>query len=76
MFVARRTKNQVKFLVRIRPHLSARKAWNEAIATFDDMARSQGRPCEVLADLAPMGSDVRKIPNGKGKGKGKKDDAD
>ena len=27
MFIARLTKNQDKFLVRIRPHLSARKAW-------------------------------------------------
>ena len=43
MFVARLTKNQDKFLVRIRPHLSARKALNEAIAALDDLARSQGR---------------------------------
>ena len=70
--MARLIKNQDKFLVRIRPHLSARKAWNEAMATVDELARSQGPPIEVLADLAPTGSDVRKIP----KGKGKEDDDD
>ena len=42
MFVARLTKRQDKFLVRIRPHLAARAAWNEAISTLDDLARSQG----------------------------------
>ena len=76
MFVARLTKNQNKFLVRIRPHLSARKAWNEATATHDELARSQGPPFEVLADLAPMASDVRKIPKGNGKGKKEEDDDD
>ena len=42
MFVARLTKNQETFLVRICPHLSARNAWNKAIATRDELARSQG----------------------------------
>ena len=76
MFVARLTKNQDKFLVRFRPHLAARTAWNEATATLDDLARPQGPPFEILVDLAPMGSDVRKLPKGNGKGTGKKDDDD
>ena len=58
MFVARLTN-------RTSPHLAARVPWNEAIAALDDVARSQGPPLEILADLAPMGSDVRKLPKGK-----------
>ena len=68
MFVARLPKNQDKFLVRNRPHLSPRKVANEAIAmvaTLNNLARSQGPPFEVLADLAVGGPDVRKIPKGK-----------
>ena len=49
-------------------------AWNEVIAALDGLARSQGPPSEMLADLDPTVSDVRKLPKGKGRGKGKKDD--
>ena len=73
MFVARLTKKQDKCLVRIRLHLAARVAWNEAITALDGLARSQGPPLEILAELVPIGSDVRKLPKGKGKGKGQKD---
>ena len=62
MLLASLTKSQDKFLVCIRPHLAAGTAWNEAVATLDDMAR--------------RGSDVRKLPKGKGKDKRKKDDDD
>ena len=62
MFVARLTKNQDKFLVRIRPHLTARMAWNEATAILDHLARSPRPPFEMLVDLAPMGSDCASCP--------------
>ena len=46
-----------------------RTAWTEATVTLDDLARSQG-----VVDLALRGSDARKLPKDKGKGKRKKDD--
>ena len=61
MFVALLTKKQDKYFVRIRPHVAARVAWHEAIADLDDLARSQEPLFEILADLAPMGSDVHKL---------------
>ena len=68
MYVARLTKKQDKYLVRIRPHLAARVAWHEAITALDGLARSQGPPLEIMVVLASSGSDVRKLPKGKGKG--------
>ena len=55
MFVARLTKKQDKYFVRIRPHLAARVAWHEAITALDGLARSQVPPLEILVDLASDG---------------------
>ena len=75
MYVARLTGNQVKFLVRIRPHLSGSKGAERSnsdtrrIGSFTRTTiRSTGGP------RTDWNRDVRKLP--KGKEKGKKDDDD
>ena len=53
MFVNRLTKKQDKHLVRIRPHLAARVAWNKAVEALDDFARCAPLSCHTCSGSSP-----------------------